>query len=300
MKFSHHLLPAVIWGTATVSALVIVQPLPAFAKTGEEVNDIAREVTVLINCINPGSGVIIGKDDNTYYVLTANHVVRTEDEYTIITHDKEPYKVDFSKIKRFPGVDLALVEFTSDKKYRVAELADSDTAREGGTVFVSGWPNPGREIKERIRQFSQGNIAARPEAPLADGYAMIYTNYTRAGMSGGPVLDAAGRLVGIHGRAEGEDPAVLGQESGIPGAGKIAVSLAIPINTFASLAPQAGINFNLELENSPASALSAAYVEPTEPDPRDKIDDINSVLNNIQRGIEMIDQINNIRRRLPF
>ena len=297
MKRLNDELLAIIAGTAITSAIVITQPQAAVALTGELVNDIARDVTVLINGINPGSGAIIGKNGNTYYVLTAKHVVATEDEYTLITSDKKAHKIDYSNVKLLPGVDLAVVEFTSKQNYKVAKLANSNGAKEGATVFTSGWPNPGREIKERIRQFSQGNITARPEKPLADGYSIVYTNWTRAGMSGGPVLNTAGHLVGIHGRAEGEAVSALGRESGAPAPGKIGINLAIPTNTFLSLKEKAGIDLNLKVEKALAPVLTADYVAPEEPDERDKIENVQKVIANINNSLNTVDGVRNTIRR---
>ncbi|MFM5961315.1 MAG: tetratricopeptide repeat protein, partial [Dolichospermum sp.] len=35
-------------------------------------------------------------------------------------------------------------------------------------------------------------------------YELVYSSITFGGMSGGPVLDSQGRVIGIHGRTEGE------------------------------------------------------------------------------------------------
>lgn len=205
-------IPAILAGTATVSALVITMPQPAVALTGTEVNDIARTVTVLFIGTQGqhGSGVIISKNDKTYYVLTAHHVVILEDDYKLVTADKQAYKIDYSKIKPLPGVDLALVEFTSDKDYQVAKLANSDLVQEGVPLFVSGWPAQGLtgEGQQLIRQFTDGRVSGFLDQSV-QGYRMIYTNVTRRGMSGGPVIDAGGRVVGIHGRGDYEDPKKL-------------------------------------------------------------------------------------------
>ena len=63
--------------------------------------------------------------------------------------------------------------------------------------------------------------------------------------------------------------------------GKVGFNLAIPINTFLSLAPQGGVDMGLRAENSPAAELTAAYAPPAQPDQRDMIQDINSVLNKV-------------------
>ncbi|HAJ59043.1 MAG TPA: serine protease [Cyanobacteria bacterium UBA8543] len=305
-------LPAILVGTAITSAIVIVQPSVVMALSGEQVNDIAREITVLITGPNSfGSGAIIAKDGKTYYVLTAHHVVSRKDDYKVVTSDKQAYKIDYSKMKRLPGVDLAVVEFTSDKDYKIAKLVNSDQAKQGKEVFVSGWPSLGSVGQDAggqlIRQFTNGRISGFLEQPLG-GYKMIYTNVTRPGMSGGPVLDTAGRVIGIHGMGDTEDPERLRAREGltpeaarsIAGLIKPGFNYAIPINTFLQLAPQSGVYLALQVENSPAPELGAAYVAGAKPDSRDQIDDINSVLNTADRVVNTIDRIERVRRRFPF
>lgn len=269
----------------------------ALALSGEEVNVVAREITVLIQGINPGSGVIIAREGNSYVVLTAKHVVSTEDQYKIITSDHQAYPLDYKTVKKFPGIDLAILTFNSSKDYRTARLANSDNAKEGATVFVSGWPNPGQSITSRIRQFTTGQLSARPDQALTDGYGLVYTNVTRAGMSGGPVLDTSGRVIGIHGRAESEaiDPSV--QESASAAApAKVGFNLGIPINTFVNQSGQAGVELGLRVENAPASDLSQPYVAPAAPEKKDTIDNINNVMNTLNKGVDMIQTIRSFFR----
>ena len=77
--------------------------------------------------------------------------------------------------------------------------------------------------------------------PSVDGYALVYSNSTLPGMSGGPVLDPEGQLIGIHGRA---DTATKVQDQNLnPDIYvKSGFNLGIPINTFTTLAPKAGID----------------------------------------------------------
>lgn len=254
MKFFYGLSAAII------GAVPIVMAQQQIAITQEQqilndkaIGDMARDVTVLINGQNPGSGVIISKQGNTYFVLTAKHVVATQDEYEIYTSDGQKYPLNYATVKKFPGVDLALVQFTSNKNYRLAALGDADQISEGATVYTAGWPRPGRAITQAIYQMTKGTISGRPLQALEDGYALVYTNITRGGMSGGPVLDSQGRVVGIHGRAEGEP--ILNPDTGSVVDVKSGFNLAIPINTFLQLAPQQGINLsylgdNFSLEKS--------------------------------------------------
>jgi serine protease Do len=240
-----------------IVAIAISIPRLGVALDATKIYDIAQEITVLVDGQNPGSGITIAKQGNTYYVLTAKHVVATQDEYEIVTNDRQRYPLDYNTVKKLPNIDLAVISFNSDREYKLASLADSKEAKPGTVVHIYGFPNPGREIKERIPQFTSGEITAN--APLKDGYALVYTNVTRAGMSGGPVLNDRGLVVGVHGRAESE-ASQEGNESGAGAAGKIGFNLGIPIDTFVTLAKQAGINVAVE-PTTQSTSDSASQVE---------------------------------------
>jgi serine protease Do len=295
-------LTAILAGGALTTALVISYAHPAQAKTGKEVNDIAREVTVLIRGERGhGSGVIIHKTGNVYYVLTANHVVRKQDSYKLVTADKQAYGIEYGKIKRMNGIDLAIVKFTSDKNYPVAKIAPVRTS-EGQDVFVSGWPTNGAVGNaaggELIRQFTSGSISGFLPKDL-NGYSTIYTNVTRAGMSGGPVFDAGGRLIAIHGMGDKEDATALA-ESGLTQ--EVAIGLAakikpgfnygIPIDTFLKKSDTVGIDGDiLAIEKTPAPEVGAPYVTSKETDPRDKIDNIQATLKTVKNVTDTVDNV---------
>ena len=286
-------LAAILAGTAVFSAIVITMPSSASALSGTQVNDIAREVTVLIRGEQGhGSGVIIQKSGNTYYVLTAEHVVRKKDDFKLVTADKQAYAIDYSQIQKINGVDLAIVKFTSDKNYQVAKMGTAKT-NEGQDVYVSGWPSNGAVGSaaggELIRQFTSGSISGFLPRPL-NGYSMIYTNVTRSGMSGCPVLDTAGRLVGIHGMGDKEDArqlieSGLSQEAAVGLAAKIkpGFNYAVPISIFLQKSQSIGINASsLAIDKSAAPEAGAPYVASDRVDSRDKIDDIRATLGTVK------------------
>ncbi|MBO1046617.1 MAG: trypsin-like serine protease [Dolichospermum sp. DEX182a] len=199
MKFSQGL--GVILGTTT---LALVQYQPVSALTPVQVNDIAKPITVMIGGLDgKGSGVIIAKDGNTYTVLTANHVVQKAGygDYEIITHDEQKYLMEKSA-RTLEKLDLALVRFTSSKNYPIAKIADSQTVKEGATVYNSGFPIPSSSnSQQRIYFFITAQITARGRGENL-GYDLFLSGSPRPGMSGGPILNDQGEVIGIYGKAE--------------------------------------------------------------------------------------------------
>jgi S1-C subfamily serine protease len=191
---------------------------------------IANQSTVLIEGQAPGSGVIISRSGNTYYVLTAKHVIGTPDEYKIVTANGKKFPVDYKRVRSIANLDLAVVPFTSSEIFTIARLGNSEQISQGDTIFVSGWPVVGQAITQPTHQVTDGKLTGLQRGDK-DGYEFTYNNATAPGMSGGPVFDANGRVIGIHGRAAGN------QEIG-----KVGINLGIPIHLFVRQAPQAGLN----------------------------------------------------------
>jgi serine protease Do len=113
------------------------------------------------------------------------------------------------------GTDLAIITFTSEKNYPVAAVGDANTVKVGDTVYISGWPDPEKELNtdtgkcrnkvaRRQRRLAWGPVTGKvnPEDPQTLGYSIFYTDNTRVGMSGGPVFDRNGRVVGSHGQGK--------------------------------------------------------------------------------------------------
>ncbi|MEN9216424.1 MAG: tetratricopeptide repeat-containing serine protease family protein [Gloeomargarita sp. HHBFW_bins_162] len=201
------------------------------------VAQIAKGITVLIDGVNPGSGVLVAREGNTYTVLTAAHVIPVQDEYDIVTFDKQKYPLKYSTVQKIAGVDMAIAKFTSDKNYPTANLGDATKVTEGSPVYVAGFPKPGAAITEPVYNFTTGRVTANASKPLADGYGLVYSNSTLPGMSGGPVLDRQAKLIGVHGRADGGQLERQTETVYV----KTGFNLGIPINTYLSMAPRPAV-----------------------------------------------------------
>lgn len=177
----------------------------------EQIRKIAEETTVLIGgSSDSGSGVIVASKGNTYYVLTAKHVVGIEpgeSEYPYQVQSKtyaKPLRVasakDYKeKVKKFKdNVDLAIIEFEAEagQKFQVAQMADS--LYKGMSVYASGWTSclP-LDKKQKRFHFTVGKIC-KIEGNAENGYNVRYTNNIVKGLSGGPIFDSMGRVVAIQ------------------------------------------------------------------------------------------------------
>ena len=160
----------------------------------------------LIDGANTGSGVIIEHQADRYVVLSNWHVVSTGGKpispklLTIRTVDGQKHSISAKTIVRVGKLDLAILEFQTRHRYLTASIGNSDSLTEGESLYVSGWADPSPQLSTRTYQLLVGHLSGRIEKPQ-DGYALVYAVNALPGMSGGPVLDKRGNLVGINGRA---------------------------------------------------------------------------------------------------
>jgi serine protease Do len=175
--------------------------------------EIARQITVRI-ITNPGtgSGVIISRQGQKYTVLTNNHVVADtwDSQYKLLTSDGITHPAQRINSPQFANLDLAIVQFTSSQNYRVAEIDKSNNLLLGQPVYAAGFPNwhwvdphkpvSTRELGLKALKITTGTLEMLSKLPLFTGYQLGYTNDVENGMSGGPVLNEQGHLIGINGR----------------------------------------------------------------------------------------------------
>jgi len=170
-----------------------------------------------------GSGFVV---DKTGTILTNAHVIDGATKVTVKFAD------DRSVTARIVGKDLAtdlavLKVDTSGLELHPLQLGDSRTVQVGDPTVAIGNPF-GLE-----RTLTTGVISAvRRKIQAPNGFAIDGVLQTDAainpGNSGGPLLDAAGRVIGINSQIE----------TGGSGRGNIGIGFAIPINTAKRIIPQ--------------------------------------------------------------
>jgi Do/DeqQ family serine protease len=163
-----------------------------------------------------GSGVIVTADG---YILTNNHVVEGADELKVSLSDEREFVAKV--IGTDPKTDVAVIKIESENLPMVT-LADSEKLRVGDIVFAVGNPlGVGQTV-------TMGIVSAkgRNKVGILDGGYEDFIQTDAAinmGNSGGALVDAKGRLVGVN-------SAILS-----PSRGNIGIGFAIPINLAASV-----------------------------------------------------------------
>ncbi len=159
-----------------------------------------------------GSGVIISPDG---YILTNNHVVDAADELKVALNDGR--ELIAKVVGTDPKTDVAIIKIEADKLPALT-LADSDRARVGDIVFAIGNPlGVGQTVTMGIISATGRRVGILSEVKGYEDFIQTDASINR-GNSGGALVDAKGRLVGIN-------SAIVS-----PNQGSIGIGFAIPIN----------------------------------------------------------------------
>ena len=169
-----------------------------------------------------GSGVIVKRDGNTYYILSNAHVIGNAVDIQILFYNG--LKETGHLVGRDERKDLALIKVQyDDAPLPVPVFGDSDKLYVGDWVLAFGSPF-GYE-----QSVSYGIISAleRRSGPGESGMGFIQTDASiNQGNSGGPLVNIKGELIGINTFIT------------TPGSGSIGLGFAIPVNNIISTIKQ--------------------------------------------------------------
>lgn len=156
-----------------------------------------RENGIEKNQISRGTGFFVSSDG---LLITNNRVVLdTDTEYSVIMNDGSQLLVEV--VVRDPIQDIAILK-VEGSGYSYFPLGNSDNLSTGQTVVAIG--NTLGEVQNTV---STGVISSLSSVVIADGVGagskvlqkIIQTDASiNLGNSGGPLLDLAGRVVGIN------------------------------------------------------------------------------------------------------
>ena len=163
--------------------------------------NLARQTTVRIQTAkSSASGTIVRRQGQTCTVLINWHVVGiVRGDRTIVTDDGLVHR-RLGVPRRLDDTDLAIVEFLGAIEYKAAP--SRRRACSGGRATAAGaipCRCTGVGCSAGVRRTAAAQI-------FASRLCLGYTNEVKIGMSGGPIFNAKGFLVGINGRGKYRDP----------------------------------------------------------------------------------------------
>lgn len=152
-----------------------------------------------------GTGFFIAGEPDVCTVATAAHVVKPSELISISAHDSDeigrPYQA--RAVQVFPNqLDLAIVTFAAGEScpYQPLTLGDSEAVKLLERVYLFGYPDRGE--KALYQQHSIPGEVSALDLGDVEGYNISYATTSAVGMSGGPLVNAWGEVIGIHGREE--------------------------------------------------------------------------------------------------
>ena len=161
-----------------------------------------------------GSGIIVRRNGQTYYVLTNNHVVGDANEIVVALNDGKEIPAEL--VGKDDRKDLALVSFNSSEPLPLAQLGDSDGVRVGAWAIAVGNP------LGYMSSVTMGIVSAvgRTGGPAGNINDFIQTDTSiNQGNSGGALVNIRGEVIGIN-------TWIASNNSG----GSVGLGFAIPIN----------------------------------------------------------------------
>jgi S1-C subfamily serine protease len=141
--------------------------------------------------VSQGTGSIIGKDENSYYILTNKHVVSAKKrkaklpynyEIQLYTNARFDAKLDFYSRK----YDLAILRVKIPDEYvKIIKISPKEFQNIGDRVYVLGTPIG------MTNTFTEGIISALRDNRIQTDATIFFGN------SGGPLINEYGELIGI-------------------------------------------------------------------------------------------------------
>ncbi|MDQ2098896.1 MAG: GUN4 domain-containing protein [Tychonema bourrellyi B0820] len=239
-------------------------------KSSQEIAETVKNSIVLISYQNEGghgTGFIVPGPTGVCTVLTARHVVEGR-SLNLQTNDQKLWKTD--SIQASPNLDLAVVTFPSVGEkcpYPSLNLGDSDSVKQTDQIYISGFPDRAGGGK-LVRQFVRGSVSGLDV--LEQGYGISYDASTFGGMSGGPVLDASGKVIAVHGKTDAQIVADLqSQQASLSEQQKATLQQAaarvagggVQVNTFRWGIPIKTYQANLSWESQPLAKADYTKLE---------------------------------------
>lgn len=140
-----------------------------------------------------GSGVIVGKGEGVYYIVTNNHVIEGAKNITVKTRGGAGY--DAELIATDDSCDIAVIKISTADSLSVAVWGDSDSLQIGEDLIAIG--NPLGSLGGTV---TKGILSATGRTIEVGNFAMTLLQTDTAinpGNSGGGLFNMRGELIGV-------------------------------------------------------------------------------------------------------
>ncbi len=140
-----------------------------------------------------GSGVVVGENGNTYYIITNNHVIEGASEISVTTRSGVSYSAEL--LSSDDSADIAVITVVSRTTLELAVWGDSDNLRTGEDLIAIG--NPMGSLGGTV---TKGILSAKDRIINVGNYAMTLLQTDTAinpGNSGGGLFNMRGELIGV-------------------------------------------------------------------------------------------------------
>jgi S1-C subfamily serine protease len=177
--------------------------------------------------VSTGSGFVVNKQGD---ILTNYHLIAGASAGAISVQFDPGVSVTAEVMGEDPDDDLAVLKVNPHGLHlRPLRLGNSATARVGDPTLAIGDPfGLDRTLSEGIVSALQRQIST------AGGFAIDHVIQTDApvdpGISGGPLIDAAGRVIGVNSQIQADND------------GDDVIAFAVPVNTATALLARVGIS----------------------------------------------------------
>ena len=158
--------------------------------------DLCVKVRPAFVFVEGGSGVVIRPDG---LVLTNDHVIEGKRSYTVRLGDGSSFRAKL--LGTDPYGDLAALQLELEEGQTVPhlELGDSDALAVGDDTLAVGNPF-GLGVLDQAPTFTSGIVSALNHTQGSYTECIVTDTEVNPGNSGGPLIDMAGRVVGINGQ----------------------------------------------------------------------------------------------------
>ena len=167
-----------------------------------------------------GSGFVW---DDKGHIITNFHVIESSSRAEVTLHDQSTWEADV--VGFAPGKDLAVLKIDAPKSVlKALPRGNSESLQVGQSVYAIGNPfGLDHTLTTGVISAVGRSITSRNETPIED---VIQTDAAiNPGNSGGPLLDSAGRLIGVNTLIYSPSGASAG------------ISFAVPVDTVRWVVP---------------------------------------------------------------